>query len=213
MARPTFSATTERLYGRLPDLYRAADEAQATGPNGYPLLRYLSTLLDQAGEVEELLDRIDVVTPAEGGDPADTSHLADPTYADASWLPWLAQAAGVDLADVTDTAQRRELIAAADDNRAAGSLAALRASVRPLLTGDRNLLIQTHAGGDPFAVALITYNSETPVTSAELLAAAERQRPAGVALLHQLGRSWASLEAEFPTWGAIDAAGSWQAIT
>lgn len=57
---PTYSRTLERVYGRLPDHYREADERL-----GYPLKRYLSGVADRAGELEVLLDRIDYVNRAD----------------------------------------------------------------------------------------------------------------------------------------------------
>lgn len=213
MARPTVTVFTERLYGRLPDVYRAADEAQAAGSSGYPLLRYLSLIADQGGEVEELLDRIDYVAAPDGGAPGDTSDLADPATADAAWLPWIAQAAGADLGDLTDPAGRRLVLVAADDTRADGSVRAVRARVAPLLTGARTLYVVPHYGND-WTVALITFAGESAGTTPEaILAAAEEQRPAGVAFVHEYGLTWDDLEAGFPTWSAIDAAGSWNGLT
>lgn len=88
--RPDVSATTERLYGSLPAFYRDADE-----PLDWPLLRYLSLLGDQLGDLEELVDRIDFVRAEDVGSAGDTSDLVDPATADAAWLPWLAQLVGI----------------------------------------------------------------------------------------------------------------------
>jgi len=203
MARPVVHAATERLYARLPQLYRDADEAQADGANGFPLLRFLSLLADQVGAVEDLLARFDAVP---------TSDLVDPASADSGWLTWLAQVAGVDLGDETDVARRRQLIADADDSRSHGSEGAIIANVAPLLTGTKSVRVfalYRHV----WRVLVLTRNDEmSATTSAAILAAARRQKPAGVELEHDVGLTWAELEANYPTWTAIEAAGSWGAL-
>lgn len=92
MARPDVSAFTARWYGRLPAYVRRDDAAL-----DYPLLRSLSLLGDQAGEVEATFDAIDRREPDEGGPVDDTSDLGDPATAPSSWLPWLAMLAGLDV--------------------------------------------------------------------------------------------------------------------
>lgn len=97
MTRPTVTPAAERMYGRLPELYRGADEQQPDGPDGYPLLRFLSLIGDQIGALETLYDRIDFATADEGLVAGDTSDLVDPTVADDDWLHWLAQLVGIQL--------------------------------------------------------------------------------------------------------------------
>lgn len=94
MTAPTVAPWTQRWWDRLPELYRAADEAQAAGPNGFPLLRYLSLIGDQAGELEALTDRIKL---HRNGDGVWLSDLGDPETADDAWLPWMAQLVGIDV--------------------------------------------------------------------------------------------------------------------
>lgn len=61
---PPVTAFCRRVYDGLPEYLRTADDAQA---GDRPLLRYLSTLLDQAGAVEQLLDRVGYIHPEDGG--------------------------------------------------------------------------------------------------------------------------------------------------
>lgn len=91
MTAPTVAPYTRRLWEDLPELYRAADETQADGPNGFPLERYISLIGDQAGEVETLLDRL-ALHEVDG---VWVSDLADPDLADDGWLVWMAQFAGI----------------------------------------------------------------------------------------------------------------------
>lgn len=93
MSAPAVAPWTQLLWDRLPQLYRAADEAQADGPDGFPLLRWLSLICDQAGEVEALFDRISLHLSE--GETVWLSDLADPDRADDGWLTWIAQLIGI----------------------------------------------------------------------------------------------------------------------
>lgn len=95
---PAVHPRTQRIYDRLPDLYRAADADQA---GDLPFLRFLSLLGDQAGALEDLYDRINYVPPDEGGPEDGTSDLVDPARADGAWLTWLAQLVGITVARLT----------------------------------------------------------------------------------------------------------------
>lgn len=210
MALPNVAPATLALYNRLPAYLRAADAEQAE-PD-YPLLRYLSLLGDQLDEVVTLVDRFDYRHVYEGGEPGDTSDLVDPATADPAWLPWLAQLVGVDLADVTGVPARRELLTNTHALLAHGSDDAIRARVLPLLDGAKYLLVETHYLADPWKILIVTLYNETLVTPAELLAEAGIEKPAGVELRHTFGIAWDDLEASYPTWSAIEAAGSWHAL-
>lgn len=91
MSAPAVAELTRRWWEDLPELYRAADEERSEGDDGMPLLRFLSLLGDQAGELEQLVDRI-LPHLVEG---RWISELTDPGLADEAWLGWLAQLAAV----------------------------------------------------------------------------------------------------------------------
>lgn len=160
MARPTPHATTERLYERLPEHYRTAD-ARQDGPD-WPLLRYLSLVGDQAGEVEDLLDRIDYVPPEEGGDPGDTSDLVDAAEASPTWLPWLAQLVGLELDTSESLATQRARITGVEPTWQTGSREALEAAVAAQLTGTQTVTITAHYGGNIWVIGVGTVEAETP---------------------------------------------------
>lgn len=94
MAAPAVADRTRKWWESLPELYRAADEAQASGPNSYPLLRFLSLLGDQGDEIAALHARLELHDDGTGDW---ISDLGAPRYADASWLDWLAWLAGLGL--------------------------------------------------------------------------------------------------------------------
>lgn len=190
--RPDVSDATERLYGRLPEAYLDADAEL-----DYPLLRYLSLLLDQLEPVDELLERIDY-DAEEGG----TSDLVDATGANASWFPWLAQLLGVRLANLTVVEQRAAL---ADPQLGHGSPPAIAEAGARGLEGTRTVTVTPHYEEEPYVIGIGTLDSETTAldTFADLkayaptwadlhrlgtfakakaplvLAAAEEERPAG----------------------------------
>ena len=153
------SATTARLYDRLPDCYRNAD-AQAPGQGAgasttsYPLLRWLSLLVDQAGAIETLINRFTSPT---------SSALTDPTLADDSWLPWLGQLVGVNLpSPVPDSTAARALIANAISGTPAGSRQSIIASVQAVLTGTRTVTVTDHDSGNPWQIQVATLLAESP---------------------------------------------------
>jgi hypothetical protein len=202
MTRPAVSASTERWYARLPHAWRDGDDER-----DWPLLRYMSLLGDQLGEVQTLLDRIDYLSPADGGAPGDTSDLVNPATADAAWLPWLAQLVGVRLpADVTGQAAR-DAIAGAVAGFMAGTKTAVAAAAQSALTGGRYVAVYDHSitvqgDGGVWDVLLVTLETETPDPSAVLAAVtAKRAKPAGVVLHHRTyTATWAVIEAAYPTW-------------
>lgn len=88
MNEPVYTATAERVYGRLAGFRRGADRALGT----YPLKRYLSVMLDQLGRVMDTFDRIDYLTPDEPGSDSRpltvyANLLTNPSYEDAAPLP------------------------------------------------------------------------------------------------------------------------------
>ncbi len=215
MPEPTVSKTTRRLYDRLPEMYRTVDR-DARGD--FPLLRYLSVATGQAGAAEALLDRMDCLTPdevreagAEAPPGPQTSHLVDPAEADAEWLPWLAQLVGARLRGGLTEADRRASIANAVGGWQAGTRAGIVAAAQQALTGPRYVTLANHHGGDPFAIGVTTLAPETASPAAVLAAVQEANaKPAGIVLTHTYyAASWATIEAEYPTWADREAAGSW----
>lgn len=203
--RPTTSSTTTRIYERLPELYRRADEEQDGGPAGYPLLRFLSLMADQLGDLETLVDRVAYFPPDEGGVPGDTSDLTDPATADLGWLVWLGQLVGVD-AEALDVSVRRAAVAGASAGWRAGTRKAIASAAASVLTGTRYVAVESHYGGDPWVIEVRTRVSETPDASAVIPAiVAARAKPAGVELVHtQYEATWAAIEAENPTWADLE---------
>jgi len=203
--RPAVSATTTRIYERLPEFYRVADEEQGAGPNGYPLLRYLSLIADQLGDLETLVDRVAYFPPDEGGVPGDTSDLTDPATADLGWLGWLGQLVGVD-AGTLDVSIRRQAVANASAGWRAGTREAIATAARSVLTGTRYVAVESHYGGDPWRIEVRTRVSETPNASLVVPAiVAARAKPAGVELVHtQYEATWAAIETANPTWAHLE---------
>lgn len=216
MTRPIVHARTEAFYARLPDVYREADAAQDRGAgdlDGYPLLRWLSLIVDQLGEVADLLERIDYYSPDDRGAPGDTSELVDPELADARWLPWLAQVVGVALAPNLSVADQRAAIAGAVTGYLKGTKQGIAAAAATALTGTRYVRVIPLYGGDQWRLEVRTRTSETPSTAAVLAAILDkRAKPAGVELVATTyAASWDTIEA-LGSWDAVEARGSWTAL-
>jgi hypothetical protein len=202
MAIPSVHPTTMRLWLALPEHYRIAD-ARQIDPD-YPLLRYLSLIGDQLGELEDLVDRINYVPPPDGP-PGDTSDLVDPATADAAWLPWIAQLTGARLPLGLDEAATRAVIAAAPSGWRVGTKQAIADAAKSVLAGGKYVVITDHYHGNPFQIEVRTRTSETPSPEAVIAAiVAAGAKPAG----HQLvstsyGASWAEIATRFPKWADI----------
>jgi phage tail-like protein len=192
---------TRRAYDRLPAFYRSDDLDE-----GEALLRFMSLWLDQASEVEELFSDV-------------RAGLGDPDLADAAWLPWLAQMAGVEVeADATEL-ELRAAIGGAVSGYRVGTKEAIADAARTALTGDQDVWVYDHStssvgDGGAWDVLVITRPAETP-DSAEVLAAIVRKhaKPAGVKLWYRgFSATWDAIVAAYPTWNAIAAAGSWNTL-
>lgn len=208
MARPEVLDPTEAVYASLPEVYRDADAAEPSG-GGYPLLRYLSLVLDQLDPVTALRRRFTytpfderAITAGEDGlavratwrrygsgtygsgtyGELDTADLVDPTRADAGWLPWLGQLLGVRTAGLTVDEQRAALIrpSAAWARGTSGTIAA---ELRPYLSGGQYVDTRANYEGAAFTIGVVTKTAESPADIAARVAALV-ERPAGFALVH-----------------------------
>ena len=214
MAAPAYSATTERLYGRLPEFLRAADSR-----NDWLMKRFVSSIADRQGEVDVLISRIDYITIPDGGQPGDTSDLADPETADARWLAWLGQLFGVRLYPGMTAAEQRDAVRFASNGFRAGTKEGVAAAARSALTGTRYAQVYDHSAyqigdGGQWDVLVVTRSSETPDPDAVLRTIVlKRAKPAGVRLWHRAyATSWEALEFLFWEWSLWDGSRTWNAI-
>lgn len=204
MAAPAVGVTTDRMYRRLPELYRDADALE-----DFDLLRFLSLVVDQASEMEAIYERLAV-----------GEHL-DAQAADAAWLPWLAQLLGVRLVAGLTEVETRDAVSSGSSGWRAGTKAAVAAAAQSVLTGTRYAKVYDHSTStgaglgtaSEWDVLVVTRSSETPDPAVVLDAIVrKRAKPAGVVLHHQDYESdWAALEA-LGSWNAIEALGSWDAM-
>lgn len=198
-----YGATTERLYARLPELYRAEDLDQDLA-----LKRYASVVVDQASLLERVVDRL----------PTD---LSDPVRADNAWLDWLAQLVGVSLARNLTEGQRRDAVRYSSSGWRAGTRDAVADAARSELTGTKFVEIKDHTTdvsnpgvATQWDVRVQTRATETPNPSAVLAAIVSKNaKPAGIKLYHRTyDASWTTLEAQLTTWTAIEARGTWDNV-
>lgn len=158
------------------------------------------------GTVRALLDSlaapvvgvVDVLT-----DPATT---ADQRATPFGRVPWLAAMAGIDISTVASDARKRAVIGDAAW-RYRGTVAAIRTRVAETLTGAKNVEIVTNYGGDPDAISVTTFASQTP-DEAATEAAIRAEIPAwmeATIVTDAAGQSYANLAADYATYGTMTA--------
>jgi len=227
---PFISPTAQRLYDRLPRIYRILDAQQ-----GWALKRYVGGLTAFLGDVDELVDQIRGNRPIGPDEPVPwdisgderqrwiqarqdvNSALGDPDLAKPEWLPYIAQMLGVYLDPQSGLAERRDTLRFATSGYRGGTRAALADAARPALTGSRFVDVQSGRKADGtvgsmWDVLIRTRSTETPDPS-KVIPTIIRQgaKPAGVQLWHaSYGTSWDVIEARFPTWTDWDR--PWQEI-
>lgn len=121
MARPDVVDLTERTFAQLPEVYRWLDARQHEGgADHWPLLRYLSCLVDDADPADRFADL--VLELAAADDPLDVllDLIAAGDVDAQAWLTWLPQWAGVTL-DRTDSLADQVAALLAPDRFLAGT--------------------------------------------------------------------------------------------
>jgi hypothetical protein len=112
--------------------YTAAVNAAQAAAGTRPFLRFMSTILDQAGDIETLINRFGY---DQTQTPPKLSALTDPAQADADWLPWLGMFVGLNITSpvsLTAVAGVRSLLAGANTAAPRGSKTAIAAAVSTL---------------------------------------------------------------------------------
>jgi hypothetical protein len=233
---PYMSTLVDRLYRRLPEVYRTMDAANSD----WPLKRYLAGLLTTAGAIGDTFDAIRGDFPVGPSTPQPwalspdelavwtanrinrPSALGDPNQADPAWLPWLAQLVGAPLPPGASVQEQRDTIAFATSGWRGGTRQAIADAARTALTGSMYAQVAPHTiptdsggtqAGGVWDITIITRDSETPDPAAVLNAVLSKGvKPAGAVLHHATyGASWAQVEAVFPTWSDWNAA-TWSQI-
>lgn len=223
---PTVTVFADRLYHRLPEVYRTFDADQ-----GWLLKRYLSAVTGAADDIGTLVERMRGSRAIGPADPQPwalapdelaeyranrvdrPSALGDPTQADTAWLYWLASLVGARLDAAASEAEQRDTIQYATSGYRAGTRRAMEDAARSALTGSRYARCVPHARPDgvtpgPWDVTIITRASETPDPDAVVGAILRKGvKPAGVRLFTATTEAtWDTVEAVFPTWTDWDAA-------
>lgn len=233
---PYMSTLVDRLYRRLPEVYRTMDASNSD----WPLKRYLGGLLSTAGAIEDTFTAIrgdfpiGPASPQPWALPPDElaawvssrlnrpSALGDPAQANSAWLPWLAQLVGAPLDPGATEQEQRDTIAFATSGWRGGTRQAIADAARTALTGSMYAQVVPHTiptdsggvqAGGVWDITIVTRDSETPDPGAVLDAVLRKGvKPAGAVLHHaSYGASWAQIEAVFPTWSDWNAA-TWAQI-
>lgn len=191
MTRPTVSPLADELYAEL------APVAGGDNSRGWPLLIYCQALV--AG-----IDGIDSIV--RDTDERDGWEIVlDPDNCPPEALGWLAQFHGVRLkASVGITEQRSWVKSAAGLSR--GSLEAIRASVRPYLTGLKRVDLYERVTS-AYTLLAVTYTSETAdaVMAEQAIRAAV---PAGIVVTYLVrdGQSYQQVKSAKANYAAVTSA-------
>lgn len=234
---PYMSTLVDRLYHRLPEVYRTMDAVDST----WTFKRYLGAVLDLAGQIDQTVVDItgdvpmgpatpepwalsdDLLTTWREARVKRASALGDPVQAPAAWLPWMAQMVGARLDPAASEQEQRDTILYATSGWRGGTRSAIADAAKSALTGSKYARIVPHyksaAGGgiEPgtvWDIAIVTLTAETPDPGAVLDAVLRKGvKPAGAVLYHaSYQATWDQIEAIFPLWRDWEAAGNWDAI-
>ena len=113
------------------------------------------------GTVRALLDSLAAPSSAWSTMLTDADTTADPYSTPFDRVAWLAAMAGIDISTVASDARKRAVIGDAAW-RYRGTVQAIRTRVAETLTGAKNVEIVTNYGGDPDAISVTTFASQTP---------------------------------------------------
>lgn len=227
---PYMTLLVNRLYSRVPEVYRTFDAVDST----WTFKRYLGAALNQAGIIADTVTLIEGDNPVgppspepwaldgarleqwRGARRTRPSALADPTQADAGWLNWLSQLVGAQLDASATEAEKRDTIRFATSGWRAGTRQAIADAARTALTGTKYAKVMPHStvvggsvtDGTIWDVTVVTRTSETPDPNAVLGAILRKGvKPAGV-VLHTAyyGSTWDLIEANYQTLDDIETA-------
>jgi len=159
------------------------------------------------GTLLALLTAVGVPVSGEVSTATDASYTSDEYVTPLDRLGWLAAVAGIDLSTVPN--DRKRAIVGDASWRYRGSLDAIRKRVGETLTGAKSVEITTNLGGDPDAIAVTTFASQTPDEPATE-AAIRAELPAWMAatiVTDAAGQSYTNLAADYATYGAMTTTG------
>ena len=146
MVRPAVTATTDLVFGSLPEFIRRADTVD------WDLLRYLAVVCDQVDVTQTVTNEIS------------TGAFTDPDGVRAVWLPWLTQAVGVTLASYwTDTTTRARL-GDTGTYYAHGTPKAIRQAVIDRYPAATGAVVVRQWRGNMWVVVVATTPAVTPLT-------------------------------------------------
>jgi len=131
------------------------------------------------------------------------SVVMDPDLIPDKALPWLAQFVGVTIPrGVSEPVIMRQLITSVSGFRR-GSPGAMIAAAQVFLTGQKRVLFREQ-DGSAYRITVITYAAETP-DPVRVLAALQAQKPAGLALFHQVyeGQDYLKLRTDNADYQAV----------
>ena len=160
---------------------------------------------DDDGTLRALVDSLGAPVAGVAAVLQDYRVTSDETLAPFGRITWLAAMAGIDLTGVAD--DRKRIIVGDASWRYRGTLTAIRDRVGETLTGAKSVEITTNYLGDPDAIAVTTFASQTPDATATE-AAIRAEIPAwmeATIVTNAAGQSYANLAADYATYATMTA--------
>ena len=157
------------------------------------------------GTLRALVDALALPVASQVSTVTDPAYSADEYTIPFDRLPWLAAMAGVDVSTVPDN--RKRAVVADPDYRYRGSATAIRKRVGETLTGAKSVEIVCPLSGDPDAISVTTFASQTPDPAATE-AAIRAEIPAwmeATIVTDAAGQSYANLAADYADYGTMTA--------
>ena len=201
---------TERLYDRLPEVFRVEDEQAA---DSGVLKWFLSGTGDQLTEVSDLLERFDTNGPDE------LSELVDPAKADDAWLDYIGQLLGVGRLTSMTPVQKRAVLADPSIGYKAGTVQSICAAASTVVGGSGYVGLYNHTtdvsaigAASQWDVLLVTRSGEALSDPAQRVIELGA-KPAGIRLYHRVWQvTWTDIHTNYPTWAQINALPNWGAL-
>lgn len=159
MDEQVYGSTTEELWESLPEHFRRMDSR-----TDWAMKKYINLMAEQLQVVDNLVERIDYDSIADGGSPDDTSDLVNPFVAEPEWLPWLGQLFGTYIKG-NGRESDRDIVVQAASGFNAGTFSAIEAAAKSVLIGSKFAKVtnfSTAGGAGTFwDLMLTTIESET----------------------------------------------------
>lgn len=199
MPRPFLGSVAEELYARLEPFHAHSDNGTVVTDEqlGWPLLIFWGLLAKRWQRIHDLSTDTD--------DHPGWSSIVDVDRVEDAGLNYTGQFKGVVPLQGLTPAQQRERIRKVDGFKR-GTAEAIKTASKRRLTGEKRVILNERAGGNPYRIGVVTYIEETPDATGTFRDMVE-QKPWGFIIEYTVVDAWGYdvLQVAFDDYGAIQA--------